>query len=78
MGGYARPVLAELTVPGGQVLVSHLPCRIKHKDGGVGLVVVGHVHCIEPLLPRSVPKVYDDVPKPNFGPVAVQGQGVGG
>ena len=34
-----RSVLAQLRVPGAQVLVGHLPRAVKHEDAGVGLGV---------------------------------------
>ena len=41
--GDVGPVLAQLGIPGGQVLVGHLAGGVKHQYAGVGLVVVASV-----------------------------------
>ena len=53
-------VLLKLVVPFLEVLVRDFPGHIKHHDAGVGLVVVGGVHAVEPLLPSSVPEIHGD------------------
>ena len=60
-GGDVWPVLPQLGVPGREVLVGHLPCAVEDQYTGAGLVVVGPVHGVEPLLARRVPEVDQDV-----------------
>ena len=56
--GYLWPVLPELLVPDGEVLVGHLPSDVKDEHTRMCLVVVGWVHSVEALLASSVPEVY--------------------
>lgn len=52
--------------------------QVSYHDAGVGLVVVGGVHTLEPLLACRVPKVHKDCLAIHCGCVLVQGQGVRG
>ena len=58
-----------------QCRISNLGCHlargIKDHDACVGLVVVGPVHCVEPLLTRGVPEVDQYVSLCHFGTVPV-------
>ena len=73
-----RPELPQLCIPGAEVPVRDFPLHIEHHDAGVGLVVVGGVHALEPLLACCVPKVHKDGLAVYRGRVLVQGQGVCG
>ena len=55
---YLWPVLPELLVPDGEVLVGHLPSDVKDEHTRMCLMVVGGVHSVEGLLASSVPEVY--------------------
>mmetsp|Transcript_14523 Transcript_14523/g.49157 ORF Transcript_14523/g.49157 Transcript_14523/m.49157 type:complete len:211 (-) Transcript_14523:102-734(-) len=54
----ALAVLAELLVPGHQVLVGHLAGHVEAQDARVRTVVVARVQRLEALLARGVPEVH--------------------
>ena len=51
-------VVSQLLEPLRQIFVRLLARDVEAKDAGVGLVVVGGVHRVEPLLPGGVPKIH--------------------
>ena len=62
MGGLGSPISTAgplFPQPSGQTCPEPLPASQlgSYHDAGVGLVVVGGVHALEPLLARCVPKV---------------------
>lgn len=75
--GYLWPVLPELLVPDGEVLVGHLPSDVKDEHTRVCLVVVSGVHAVEALLTGSVPEVYTGMWQERGGEGRV-GEGRGG